>query len=157
MKLSEIKQILPSLENVVFQLEDGSFVPHHFHITEVGMITKNFIDCGGTVRREEVVNFQLWSNNDTDHRLFPEKLSKIISISEEKIGLKDVEIEVEYQGKDTIGKFGLTHNGKNFILTTKTTACLASDACAIPVLKNNPTFIITESSTSCCTPGGGCC
>ena len=48
-------------------------VPSHFHVTEVGKITKHFIDCGGTVRNEEVVNFQLWQADDYDHRLHPEK------------------------------------------------------------------------------------
>ena len=43
MKLSEVKQILPTLENVEFQLENGTFVPEHFHVTEVGMITKNIL------------------------------------------------------------------------------------------------------------------
>ena len=57
MKLSDLKQILPTLENVEFQLENGTMVPEHFHVTEVGMITKNFIDCGGVIRSEKVVNF----------------------------------------------------------------------------------------------------
>lgn len=41
MKLSDVKQILPTLENVEFQLENGTFVPEHFHVTEIGQITKN--------------------------------------------------------------------------------------------------------------------
>ncbi len=57
MKLSEIKTVLLSLENVTFELENGSFVPEHFHVTEVGEITKHFIDCGGTIRSEKVANF----------------------------------------------------------------------------------------------------
>lgn len=40
MKLSEIKEILPTLENVEFQLENGTFVPEHFHVTEVGRSIK---------------------------------------------------------------------------------------------------------------------
>ena len=48
MTLEQIKEILPTLENVEFQLENGTFVPEHFHVTEVGVIQKNFIDCGGT-------------------------------------------------------------------------------------------------------------
>ena len=55
MKLSNVKQILPTLENVEFQLENGTFVPEHFHVTEVGMITKNFIDCGGVIKKEKVL------------------------------------------------------------------------------------------------------
>jgi heme/copper-type cytochrome/quinol oxidase subunit 1 len=64
MKLSEIKTILASAEAVNFQLENGTYVPEHFHVTEVGMVTKNFIDCGGTTRTEKKVNFQLWDAND---------------------------------------------------------------------------------------------
>ncbi|MFN3590302.1 MAG: DUF6428 family protein, partial [Spirosomataceae bacterium] len=59
MKLSEIKAHLSTLENVEFQLPSGTFVPEHFHVTEVGLVTKHFIDCGGTERIERVVNFQL--------------------------------------------------------------------------------------------------
>ena len=62
MKLSEIKSILGNLNTIAFQLPNGKLVPSHFHVTEVGKITKNFIDCGGTVRKEEVVNFQLWDS-----------------------------------------------------------------------------------------------
>lgn len=51
MRVSEIKSILPNLETVAFQLPNGTFVPKHFHVTEVGLITKNFIDCSRTVRQ----------------------------------------------------------------------------------------------------------
>lgn len=81
MKLSDLKQILPTLENVEFQLENGTMVPEHFHVTEVGMITKNFIDCGGVIRSEKVVNFQLWNADDLDHRLKPSKLLNIIQLA----------------------------------------------------------------------------
>jgi len=42
MKLSEIKEILATLDHVDFQLENGTLVPEHFHVTEVGQITKKF-------------------------------------------------------------------------------------------------------------------
>ncbi len=131
MKLSEIKEILPTLDHVEFQLENGTFVPEHFHITEVGTVTKHFIDCGGTVRNEKVINFQLWNADDFEHRLKPVKLLNIIKLSEEKLGIEDDEIEVEYQNT-TIGRFDLEFNGKNFVLKNKTTACLAHDVCEIP-------------------------
>jgi hypothetical protein len=47
MKLSEVKQHLATAESVNFQLANGTFVPEHFHVTEVGLITRHFIDCGG--------------------------------------------------------------------------------------------------------------
>ncbi|MDF3027223.1 MAG: hypothetical protein K0S23_1530 [Fluviicola sp.] len=157
MKLSEIKAILPTLENVAFQTPDGTFVPEHFHVTEVGSIQKHFIDCGGTIRKEQVVNFQLWNANDFEHRLKPTKLLNIIKLSEEKLGIEDNEIEVEYQS-DTIGKYDLGFNGSHFLLIPKTTACLASDACGIPAEK--PKIKLSElrsADENSCTPGGGCC
>jgi hypothetical protein len=157
MKLSEVKSALQNLETIAFQLPNGELVPNHFHVTEVGKITKNFIDCGGTVRNEEVVNFQLWNANDYDHRLHPEKLLNIIQLSEKTLGIEDNEIEVEYQA-ETIGKFGLEFDGTNFLLTSKQTDCLAKDKCGIPVEKQK--LVLSEiktESTNSCTPGGGCC
>ena len=155
MKLSEVKQILPTLENVEFQLENGTFVPEHFHVTEVGMINKNFIDCGGVIRNEKVVNFQLWNADDIEHRLKPGKLLNIIKLSEEKLGIEDHEIEVEYQS-ETIGKYDLEFNGKTFVLRNKMTACLAQDACGIPSekVKRNLSELKPVSK---CAPNSGCC
>ncbi len=154
MKLSAIKELLTSLENVEFQLEDGTFVPEHFHVTEIGQVSKNFIDCGGTIRKETVVNFQLWNADDYEHRLKPQKLLHIIKLSESKLGIADSEIEVEYQS-ETIGKYDLDFNGKNFVLKNKKTACLATDACGIPAEK--PTIKLGTIQSSCCTPNSGCC
>ncbi len=154
MKLSKIKAILPTLNNVEFQLENGKFVPEHFHVTEIGVITKHFIDCGGNTRREKVVNFQLWDANDFEHRLKPTKLLDIISLCENKLGIEDSEIEVEYQST-TIGKYDLDLNGNNFVLKNKQTACLANEACGIPEGKQN--VKLSDLNTSCCTPNSGCC
>ncbi|AEA45044.1 DUF6428 family protein [Fluviicola taffensis] len=157
MKLSEIKAILPTLDNVSFQTPDGKFVPEHFHVTEVGSIQKHFIDCGGTIRKEQVVNFQLWNADDFDHRLKPTKLLNIIQLSEEKLGIEDDEIEVEYQS-DTIGKYDLGFNGSHFILIPKTTACLASDACGIPQTKQKVNLVqLGGENGASCSPESGCC
>jgi len=156
MILSEIKNHLRNLKTIAFQLPNGELVPAHFHVTEVGKISKDFIDCGGKVRKEEVINFQLWEENDYDHRLHPEKLLKIIELSEKVFQFDDLEIEVEYQGETTIGKYNLDFDGKNFLLTSKVTACLAQDACGIP--KQKPRIRISElGKVNFCTPGSGCC
>lgn len=154
MKLSKIKEILPTLGNVEFRLENGTFVPEHFHVTEVGQITKHFVDCGGVIRTEKTVNFQLWDANDYEHRLKPGKLLKIIQLCEQKLGLEDGEIEVEYQ-RETIGKYDLRFDGTHFILTNKQTACLAEDACGVPALAT--TTPATVKKTTCCAPNTGCC
>lgn len=157
MKISEIKETLKKLETIAFELPDGSLVPRHFHVTEVGKVSKHFIDCGGTVRKEEVANFQLWEANDYDHRLHPEKLVRIIELSEKVLGMNDLEIEVEYQGS-TIGKYGLDFNGANFLLTTKLTDCLAKDNCGVPQEKvKRQLSQLQQEDASSCAPGSGCC
>lgn len=154
MILSEVKLALQKLETIGFKLPNGELVPSHFHVTEVGKITKNFIDCGGTLRQEKKVNFQLWNADDYDHRLHPEKLLNIIKLSEEVLNIQDLEIEVEYQS-ETIGKFGLEFDGVYFVLTSKKTDCLAQDACGIPAEK--PAIKLADIEPNSCTPGGGCC
>jgi hypothetical protein len=156
MKLSEIKSKLPALGQLTFLLPDGNSVPAHFHITEVGQVNKKFIDCGGTVREEKAINFQLWEDGDYDHRLGSKKLLDIIELSERVLGLEDLEVEVEYQG-DTIGKYGLDFNGKAFVLTKKTTDCLAKDKCGIPAQKPKIRLSGLQVSSGSCTPGSGCC
>ena len=155
MKLSDIKTILTTAEAVNFQLPDSTFVPEHFHVTEVGIVDKHFIDCGGTVRREKVANFQLWNADDTEHRLKPGKLLNIIALSEKVLGMEDYDIEVEYQS-NTIGKYDLDFNGKDFVLVSKQTDCLAKENCGVPE-NNNKLEIAGEKSEGCCTPGGKCC
>jgi hypothetical protein len=155
MKLSQIKEKLTQLEHIAFELPNGELVPTHFHVTEVGKVTKHFIDCGGTVRHEEVANFQLWNADDYDHRLHPEKLLNIISLSEKVLQLGDLEIEVEYQG-DTIGKFGLDFDGANFLLTTKQTDCLARDQCGISPEKTKMSLASIQANAAC-EPNSGCC
>jgi hypothetical protein len=153
MKLSQVKNVLQNLQAVNFELENGSMIPEHFHVTEVGIVSKHFIDCGGTVRTERTASFQLWDANDFEHRLKPQKLLNIISLSERILGMEDLEVEVEYQG-DTIGKYHLDFNGQNFVLATTRTACLASDKCGIPA---DQLKVTTQPAATTCTPGGGCC
>lgn len=156
MKLSEIKTHLATAEAVNFQLPDGSFVPEHFHVTEVGLIDKHFIDCGGMERREMVANFQLWNADDTEHRLKPQKLIHIIALSEKVLGMPDLEIEVEYQSH-TIGKYDLGFNGKDFVLLSKHTDCLAKDNCGIPEGKQKINLSELGQTNQSCAPGGKCC
>jgi len=155
MKLSQVKEKLTQLDQIAFQLPNGELVPNHFHVTEVGKVSKHFIDCGGIVRQEEVANFQLWNANDYDHRLHPEKLLSIIELSEKVLNMGDLDIEVEYQG-ETIGKFGMDFDGTNFLLTVKETDCLAKSECGIPVEKTK-VKLSDLNDELCCSPDGNCC
>lgn len=158
MKLSAVKNYLQSTTELNFVLPNGQLVAKHFHVTEVGIIHKHFIDCGGTVREETVANFQLWQADDYDHRLAPQKLLGIIELSERTLGMGDHEVEVEYQG-ETIGKYGLEIGQHGLLLTTKMTDCLAKENCGLPPTKQKVSLadLSLPVSSGGCAPGSGCC
>jgi hypothetical protein len=154
MNIKEFKNSLSNLCELTFVLPNGSHVAPHFHLTEVGEITKNYVDCGGTVRSEKVANFQLWAADDYDHRLKPQKVIDIVEMAEKEIGLENLEVEVEYQS-ETIGKYGLDFDGKRFLLTPTQTDCLAKEKCGIP--EAQPVNPVPAETSSCCSPESGCC
>lgn len=157
MKLSQFKNQLANLEQLDFVLQNGQKVPSHFHITEVGMTTKQFTDCGNTFRISKTATFQLWTSVDFYHRLEPKKVLAIISSTENMFAGEDLDIEIEYQ-QETIGKFGLDFTDNQFVLTNTKTDCLAKDNCGIPVDKIKVKLNeLQEKVVSCCTPESGCC
>ncbi|MEY3240896.1 MAG: hypothetical protein RIR11_2334 [Bacteroidota bacterium] len=158
MKLSDLLQQLKTIDTLHFVQPNGQLVPPHFHITEVGLTTKHFIDCGSTVRTERVVNFQIWTAEDVDHRLKPKSLLSIIAQSAPILGQEDLEVEVEYQ-TETIGRYDLDMQDGQFLLKPKFTNCLAKDKCGIPAVKQQSGMfeLVGADAGGSCTPGGGCC
>lgn len=156
MKLSELKEALNGLSEVNFKLPNGELVPVHFHVTEMGYVEKRYIDCGGTVRKEKSVSFQLWVASDEYHRLKPEKFAKIIAIFEKEFGSEDVEVFVEYQDT-SISRYGLGFQGHHFELIPLKTACLAEDSCGVPQTK--PKVRLSKLTKKCCSSDGEtkCC
>jgi hypothetical protein len=91
MKLSQFKsalQLAKPASNPQFLQINGLPVAAHYHITEIGLILKNYVDCGGVVRQERKASMQLWLANDTDYRLSTEKLLGIIEKSEQLFGFQ---------------------------------------------------------------------
>ena len=153
MNLNTFFEHLDQVEELTFVLPNGTYVPPHFHLTEVALVSKKFVDCGGTMRDESIISFQLWSADDYDHQLAPCRAYGIVERAQEALGFGNLEVEVEYQS-DTIGRYGLDFVQGRFLLTAKQTDCLAKDKCGIPEPVNNP---VTTSSASCCSPSSGCC
>ena len=154
MNIKELKSALQQTEALNFYTPEGSMVPAHFHVTELGLISRHFIDCGTSIHTDHFINFQIWVAEDKEHRLSPAKFESIISASEKVIGTENHEIEVEYQNS-TIGRYGLEFKNGAFHLTNKHTDCLAKDNCGVPKKKLNLVELGAEGA--CCTPGGGCC
>jgi len=139
---------------LLFKLEDGTIIPPYFHITEMGIKTKNFVDCGGILRTEQYITFQIWTADDFEHRLSPVKLLEIIFKNEGLFKQPLLEIEIEYQ-TNTIGVYSLNVDPTNdltYILKSKKTNCLAPDKCGMTqdrkVETKQPT--IRQCGPSCC-------
>ena len=118
-----------------WMLPDQSFVPAHYHITEVGKLQKDFIDCGGTVRSSKACLLQVWVADDTDHRLETTKLASIMEIAAPLLESDELPVEVEYEegviSQYPIGGMEVTPSGLLFYLGTKHTACLAPEKCGV--------------------------
>jgi len=118
-----------------WMLPDKSFVPAHYHITEVGRVQKDFIDCGGTVRSVGSCLLQIWVADDADHRLETTKLATIMEIASKVLAPDDLPVEVEYEAgtisQYPVAAFEETPAGLLFYLGTKHTACLAPDKCGV--------------------------
>jgi hypothetical protein len=152
MKLGELRSLLASKpeSSPGFILPDGGRVPDHFHLTEVGHVTKNFIDCGGTVRKSEGAVLQLWVNDsDRDHRLNAGKFAAILALGD-KVGVHDnLDVEVEYDqfavSQFPIEKARRSGEAIEFLLSSKHTDCLAKERCGV-----NEQACCGEETVACC-------
>ena len=155
--LNNILTLHPELRLKV-QLPHGGEVPVSFHITEVGVVQKDFIDCGGTRRQTRAFQLQAWVGEDDDHRLSSAKLSGILGKGLAAFGGIDLPVEVEYEDA-VISQYPLERvepegGALVFHLTTKHTDCLAKELCGLP--KDRVAGQTAEAQSSCCS-GGGCC
>lgn len=137
MKLQDFLNKLNSLPDffpISIKLPDGSFVPPHFHITEVGELSYKFIDCGGEIHSESVCLLQAWVANDVQHRMYPVKLRKIMWMAVKAFEFNNSCVEVEYGSpaiQYNLSEVELTSTEATFILEGKETDCLAPDKCGV--------------------------
>lgn len=159
MKILELQKFLADNPKSVirFVLPDGSEIPKHFHVTEVGRVQKDFIDCGGTKRSSVTCLLQTWVAWDKEHRLDSSKLGQILKLAEPILMSTDLNVEVEYEGA-LVSQFQLlsatlTGSGTDSVVTlnlgTKHTACLAPDKCGVD------SGCGPAGDPGCCGPG--CC
>ncbi|HNB82237.1 MAG TPA: DUF6428 family protein [Chitinophagaceae bacterium] len=156
MKLSEFKTLLTQQTEPVFYLPNGEAIPLHAHVTEVGLLTKFFIDCGGTLRNSIRLSIQFWVANDTDHRLHASKILRILEQSASVYAGHDPELLIEYQ-QNTISLYTLAWEGNRFQFQPTETQCLASDHCGIPEEKMPKPLNSLQPQSACCSPSSSCC
>jgi hypothetical protein len=150
MKLSDLKMALLQRPNTSlrFVLPDGECIPAHAHVTEVGHVSKTFIDCGGITGKSETVLLQTHVGNDTEHRLSSNRFAKILELGDRVLPHDQLEVEVEYDccivaQYPVIGTRSAGDH-LDLILGNKRTQCLARERAKI------------EEESSCCA-AAGCC
>lgn len=160
-----IQEFLSTLQSnaelpLAILLPDGSQIPAHFHITEVGHVTRRFIDCGGTRRVQESCLLQTWVHDDIEHRLHAGKLAEIFAHAGDILPHQELPVEVEHE-LGAVSQFTVegaaTRGGKLVIkLGTKHTDCLARGVCLPDTCAPKPVQPAPAQS-SCCDPKSGCC
>jgi len=136
MKLKQLTKLLNANSNLPLHimLPSGAFVPNHFHVTEVGLIQKTFIDCGGTIHESSACVLQIWTANDVEHVLLASKLLYILRLAS-SIVTDELEVQIEY-GEEIASQYYIanvdeTPKGILLELAGKQTDCLAPDKCGI--------------------------
>jgi hypothetical protein len=128
---------------------DGEPIEAHFHVTEVGRVQKDFVDCGGTVRRVTSCLLQTWVGDDTDHRITAGKLLKALAAAAPVLRGEDLPVELEYEACNVVQLrvVSVRRDAAALVvqLGKKHTDCLAKELC-VPAAKGGS-----------CQPGTGCC
>jgi len=152
MTLTDFKAILAAHpdKNMRFVLPNGTSIPPSYHITEVGRVQKDFIDCGGTVRSSASCVLQAWvAANDEAHRLEAGKLGVILQMADKLLTDAELPVEVEYEAP-LISQFSIAGSqvdaeGVVFHLQNKHTDCLAKESCGLEA-----NSCCSDEATSCC-------
>jgi Family of unknown function (DUF6428) len=132
-----------------FVLPDGDYIPAHAHVTEVGLVVRNFIDCGGLVGKEEKIVLQTHVGNDTDHRLRSDRFAKILQLGSRVIPRADLDVDVEYDccvvAQYPIAEARPDGQHLNLILRRGRTQCRARERRE------------SETAAGCCAASAACC
>jgi hypothetical protein len=153
MKLSDLHRVLEKYPDTLprFVLPDGDFIPLHAHVTEVGHVVKNFIDCGGVIGKSETVLLQTHVGQDTEHRLKSDRFAKILELGEGVLPHDQIEVEVEYDccvvAQYPVSEVKLAGGHLDVILGKRHTQCLAQE-------RQKDAGVAVDA---CCAPGAACC
>ncbi len=138
MKLSEFRASLARNpgSTLRFRLPGGRAIRADFHVTEVGHVTKRFIDCGGKLHSSEACVLQVWlARNDRDHRLRAGRLASILDLAKTVIPKADLDVEIEYEdgavSQYPVGSVEAARGRLEYQLGLKHTDCLAREACGL--------------------------
>lgn len=151
MNLADLKTALAAHPDAALavRLPGGRGIPPHFHVTEVGHVTRRFVDCGGDEHRLETCLLQAWVADDLDHRLTAGKLARILDLFDKLSEDDTLPVEVEYEAglisQYPVASIDAEDGTVTIHLMTRHTDCLAKEACGLTA----------ASEPDCCS--SGCC
>src|SRR5258707_12818728 len=132
-----------------FVLPDGDYIPAHAHVTEVGHVVRNFIDCGGLVGKEEKIVLQTHVGNDTEHRLRSDRFATILKLGNRVIPSANLDVDVEYDccvvAHYPIAEATPEGDHLNLFLQRGRTQCRARERRRL------------ETAADCCATSAACC
>jgi hypothetical protein len=155
MKVSDLRAIVEKYPGTFprFVLPDGDFIPAHAHVTEIGHVVKNFIDCGGVTGKSETVLLQTHVGSDTGHRLKSERFAKILALGERVLPHDQLEVEIEYDccvvAQYPVEEVRTAGEHLDVILGSRRTQCLAQEREKAAGLA--PVSCCAPASTACCS------
>jgi Family of unknown function (DUF6428) len=150
-KLHDLRTVLEKSPAMFigFVLPDGDRIPAHAHVTEVGHVVKNFIDCGGVSGNAEIVVLQTHVGEDTEHRLKSDRLLRILQLGNRVLPHDQLDVEIEYDccvvAQYPVAEVRPSGKQLDLILEQKRTQCLARERA-----KNKPAADCCATATSCC-------
>jgi hypothetical protein len=153
MKLADLRSVLEKHPDSFprFVLPDGDFIPAHAHVTEVGHVLKNFIDCGGVMGESETVLLQTHVGQDVDHRLKSDRFAKILQLGGKVLPHDQIEVEVEYDccvvAQYPVSQVKPAGDHLDVILGKRRTQCLAQE-------RQKDAGVTVDA---CCAPAAACC
>jgi hypothetical protein len=151
MQLHELQKLLEHYPHTFprFVLPNGDYIPAHAHVTEVGHVVRNFIDCGGMTGKEEKVVLQTHVGSDTDHRLRSDRFAKILQLGQRVLPGTELQVDVEYNccvvSQYPIAEVKLADEHLDLILQRRRTQCREHDRRQ------------AEKAESCCSTTLTCC
>jgi hypothetical protein len=155
MKLSGLRALLEKHPDSFsrFVLPDGDSIPSHAHVTEVGHVAKNFIDCGGLIAKNETVLLQTHVGSDVNHRLRSDRFAKILELGQRVVPHEELDVEVEYDCC-VVAQYPIRdakRDGEHLVLTLgkRQTQCLAQER------RKAATAVVPDAC--CATANSACC
>lgn len=118
---------------ITLKLPDGTTAPAHFHVTEIGAISKAFLDCGGKSHTEQTCVLQVWVADDYDHRIQAGKLANILGKAKSLFDSDEPPVEFEHEApvltRMPIESCETDDHTLTFHLSYKKADCLAKELC----------------------------